>query len=184
MFSQGEECSDVRYIENGVIELSVYSTKGKRAVLELLGRGDFFGEECLLRPFRHRAAAIALMPSSIIAIKRRIMSEIVTRDRSVSVHFIDYLLARTQRVEDDLVDHILNSSEKRLARILLLLAQYTGRTVKPSVMENISQEMLADMVGTTRSRINYFMNKFRKLGFIRYNGELTIRQSLIKVLRD
>jgi CRP/FNR family transcriptional regulator, cyclic AMP receptor protein len=184
VFSQGEECTDVRYIENGVIELSVCSTKGKRAVLELLGRGDFFGEECLLHPFRHRAAAIALMPSSIIAIKRRIVLEMVTRNHSVSVHFINYLLARTRRVEDDLVDHILNSSEKRLARILLLLAQYTGHTVTPSVMENISQEMLADMVGTTRSRINYFMNKFRKLGFIRYNGGLTIRQSLIKVLRD
>jgi CRP/FNR family transcriptional regulator, cyclic AMP receptor protein len=184
VYSQGEECSDVRYIKSGVIEITVCSAKGKCAVLGLLGRGDFFGDECLLRPFRHRTAARVLLPSSIITIKRCVMNHLLARSPSVSSHFIRYLLARNQRMESDLMDHILNSSEQRLARILLLLAQYTERTEAYSVMGKINQETLAEMVGTTRSRVNYFMNKFRKLGFIKYNGGLGIHKSLVNVLQD
>jgi CRP/FNR family cyclic AMP-dependent transcriptional regulator len=184
VFSQGEKCSDVRYIENGLIELSICSTRGKRAVLGLLGRGDFFGVECLLQPFRHRSAAMALLPSSIITIKRRIMSGILAQDHSVSIHFTNYLLARKQRIEDDLIDRVLNSGEKRLARILLQLAQYISRNHGAPVLEGINQEMLADMVGTTRPRISFFMNKFRKLGLIQYNGGLIVHKSLTSVLRD
>jgi CRP/FNR family transcriptional regulator, cyclic AMP receptor protein len=184
VFSQGEDCSDISYIEHGVVELTVYSNKGRRAVVGLLGPGDFFGEECLLRPFRHRASAITLMPSSIITLKRRVMSELLMHNRPVSTHFINYVLARNRRLEDDLIDHIFNSSEKRLARILLLVARYSELTESPGVLKVVTQEMIADMVGTTRSRINYFMNKFRKLDYIQYNGGLTIRPSLSRVLGE
>jgi CRP-like cAMP-binding protein len=153
-------------------------------VLGILSHGDFLGEDCLSGETHHQTSAVALVPSRIAVIKRRTMLRLIEQDRSVAAHLIEFLLHRNRRIEEDLIDRVFNSSEKRLARTLLLLSEHGKRTGSPYILERISQDTLADMVGTTRSRVNFFMNKFRKLGFIRYNGGLTVYNSLQRLLQD
>ncbi len=184
IISQGEDCTDVHYIEKGVVKLTLVSNRGKGAVLGILGEGDFFGEACITGETVYSTSAIALVPSVVNIIKGKAMLRLVEEDPSVSTHFINYLLTRNRRIEQDLIDHMFNFSEKRLARTLLLLARgRQGGEVAP-VLEKIGQDTLAEMVGTTRSRVNFFMNKFRKLGFIHYNGGLTVHDSLASVLQE
>ena len=182
IISQGDDCTDVYYIEEGVVKLTLVSNHGKSAVLGILGPGDFFGEGCIGEQSLYLTSAIALIPSSVSIVKRKTMIRLIEQDRSLCSRFIRYLLTRSQRIDQNLIDHLLNSSEKRLARTLLLLAK-SGAGNK-LIFEKISQDTLAEMVGTTRSRINFFMNKFRKLGFIHYNGGLKVHSSLARVLGE
>jgi len=184
IFSQGAPCSEVNYIEEGLVKLTTVSNRGRGAVLGILGHGDFLGEECLSGETHRQTSAVALVPTSIVVIKRRAMLRLIEQDRGASAHLIDFLLHRNRRIEEDLIDRVFNSSEKRLARTLLLLNEHGKRTDSPFILDRISQDTLADMVGTTRSRVNFFMNKFRKLGFIRYNGGLKIYNSLQSLLQD
>ncbi len=184
IFSQGASCSEVYYIEEGLVKLTTVSNRGRAAVLGILGHGGFLGEECLSGETHHQTSAIALAPTSIAVIKRRTMLRLIEQDRSAAAHLIEFLLQRNRRIEEDLIDRVFNSSEKRLARTLLLLSEHGRRTDSPYILERISQDTLADMVGTTRSRVNFFMNKFRKLGFIRYNGGLKVYSSLQSLLQD
>ena len=184
IFSQGDTCVDVDYIQEGMVKLTAVSKRGRGAVLAILGPGDFLGEECLTGEAVRQASAVALVPCSIVVIKRKTMLRLIEQDRSVAAQLIGYLLQRNRRIEEALIDRVFNSSEKRLARTLLLLNAHGKRTNSPCVLERINQDMLADMVGTTRSRVNFFMNKFRKLGFIRYNGGLKVYGSLQTVLQD
>jgi CRP/FNR family cyclic AMP-dependent transcriptional regulator len=184
IFSQGGPCGEVHYIEEGLVKLTTVSNRGRGAVLGILGHGDFLGEECLGGETSHQTSAVALVPTSIVVIKRRTMLRLIEQDRAIAAHLIEFLLHRNRRIEEDLIDRVFNSSEKRLARTLLLLNEHGKRTDSPFVLERISQDTLADMVGTTRSRVNFFMNKFRKLGFIRYNGGLKIYNSLQSLLQD
>lgn len=180
--SQGGDCTNVHCVEEGVVKLTLVSNRGKSAVLGILREGDFFGEACMNGQSVYATSAIALMPSSISVIKRKAMMRLVNEDPSVSSGLIAYLLVRNARIEQDLIDHLFNSSEKRLARILLRLAKHGNGGKLPPILEHISQDTLAEMVGTTRSRVNFFMNKFRKLGFIHYNGGLKVHDSLARVL--
>jgi CRP-like cAMP-binding protein len=182
IFAQGAAAETVFYIQEGEIKLSVLSPKGKEAVVAVLGAGDFLGEGCLAGQPRRIATARALTASVVLRIPKTEMTRTLHEQPTFSDRFIAHMLARNIRVEDDLVDHLFNSSEKRLARILLLLARYGSTDSKPRDLPKLSQETLAEMVGTTRSRVNYFMNKFRKLGFISYNGRITIHQSLLSVV--
>jgi CRP/FNR family transcriptional regulator, cyclic AMP receptor protein len=182
IFSQGDPGRNVLYIQKGGVRLSVVNEAGKQAVVAVLGPGDFFGEGCLAgQPFR-MGTATAITPSAALAIERSEMIRVLHEEHEFSDRFIHFMLARNIRIEEDLVDQLFNSSEKRLARTLLLLARY-GKEDKPQrALPKISQEMLAEMVGTTRSRVNFFMNKFKKLGFIKYNGGLQINNSLLSVV--
>jgi CRP/FNR family cyclic AMP-dependent transcriptional regulator len=182
--SQGEDCTDVHYIEKGVVKLTLVSNRGKGAVLGILGEGDFFGEACVTGEVVYSTSAIALVPSKINIIKGKAMLKMVEEDPAISTHFINYLVMRNRRIEQDLIDHMFNFSEKRLARTLLLLARSRQGDEAAPILDKIGQDTLADMVGTTRSRVNFFMNKFRKLGFIHYNGGLTVYDSLESVLRE
>ena len=184
IISQGEDCKDVHYIQDGVVKLTLVSTRGKGAVLGILARGDFFGEACITGRTVYHTSAIALVPSTIQVIKGEAMRRMVEEEPAASVRFINYLLARNQRMEEALIDHMFNSSEKRLARTLLLLSQHGNGEGEAHVLDKISQDTLAEMIGTTRSRVNFFMNKFRKLGFIHYNGGLKVYDSLARVLHD
>lgn len=184
IFSQGDTCGEVSYIEEGLVKLTTVSKRGRGAVLAILGPGDFAGEECLTGEVARQSSAIALVPCSVVFIKRRTMLRLIEQDRSAAAQIIGYLLQRNRRIEEALIDRVFNSSEKRLARTLLLLSEHGKRTNSPYILERISQDTLADMVGTTRSRVNFFMNKFRKLGFIRYNGGLKVYDSLQSVLQD
>jgi CRP/FNR family cyclic AMP-dependent transcriptional regulator len=184
IFTQGAPCAEVNYIEEGLVKLTTVSNRGRAAVLGILGHGDFLGEECLSGETPHQTSAVALVPTSIMVIKRRTMLRLIEQDRSVAGRLIEFLLQRNRRIEEDLIDRVFNSSEKRLARTLLLLSEHGSRTDSPYILERISQDTLADMVGTTRSRVNFFMNKFRKLGFIRYNGGLKVYSSLQSLLQD
>jgi len=184
IFSQGDTCGEVNYIQEGLVKLTTVSKRGRGAVLAILGPGDFAGEECLTGEAARQSSAVALVPCSIVVIKRRTMLRLIEQDRSAAAQIIGYLLQRNRRIEEALIDRVFNSSEKRLARTLLLLNEHGKRTNSPYILERISQDTLADMVGTTRSRVNFFMNKFRKLGFIRYNGGLKIYGSLQSVLQD
>jgi CRP/FNR family transcriptional regulator, cyclic AMP receptor protein len=182
IYSQGDPCEAVLYIKEGRVRLSVISKSGKEAVVAVIGRGDFLGEGVLAgRPFR-LGTATAMDPTTLLTIPTVEMTRLLREEHAMSDRFIGYLLGRNMRVEADLVDQLFNSTEKRLARTLLLLARY-GRDEEPHrVVPRISQETLAQMVGTTRSRVNFFMNKFRKLGFIDYNGGLKIHSSLLSVV--
>jgi CRP/FNR family cyclic AMP-dependent transcriptional regulator len=182
--SQGEDCTDVHYIEKGVVKLTLVSNRGKGAVLGILGDGDFFGEACISGDSVYSTSAITLVPSIVNVIKGKAMLRLVEEDPSVSAHFINYLLTRNRRIEQDLIDHMFNFSEKRLARTLLLLGQGRQASEVAPVLEKIGQDTLAEMIGTTRSRVNFFMNKFRKLGFIHYNGGITVHDSLATVLNE
>jgi CRP/FNR family cyclic AMP-dependent transcriptional regulator len=183
IFSQGDAANAVFYVQTGKIKLTVISKRGKEATIALLGAGNFLGEECIAAMQMQRVAtATALTPSSLLRIERTEMVRVLHQEQLFSEVFVAYLLARNARVQEDLVDQLFNSSEKRLARALLLLAQF-GKEGKPeTVIPKISQETLADMIGTTRSRVSFFMNRFRKLGFIEYNGHLSIHSSLLNVI--
>jgi CRP/FNR family transcriptional regulator, cyclic AMP receptor protein len=182
IFSQGDLGKNVLYIQKGEVRLSVVNATGKEAVVAVLGPGDFFGEGCLAGQPRRIGTATAIGPTTVLAIEKNEMVRVLHSEHAFSDRFIAYLLSRNIRVEEDLIDQLFNSSEKRLARTLLLLARY-GKEDKPQrMLPKISQEMLAEMVGTTRSRVNFFMNKFRKLGFIKYNGGLQINTSLLSVV--
>jgi CRP/FNR family transcriptional regulator, cyclic AMP receptor protein len=182
--SQGEACTDVYYIKKGVVKLTLVSNRGKGAVLGILGPGDFFGEACIGGDSVFSTSAITLVPSAVDVIKRKAMVRMVKEDPPLSAQFINYLLARNRRIEQDLIDHMLNFSEKRLARVLLLLARGGKNGEVAPILEKIGQDTLAEMVGTTRSRVNFFMNKFRKQGFIHYNGGLKVHETLESVLHE
>ena len=184
IISQGDECNDVHYVDEGVVKLTSVSNRGRGAVLGILGTGDFFGESCMSGQSVYLTSAVALVRSKVSRIRRKVMHKLVEEDPAISTRFINYLLQRNLRMEQNLIDHLFNSSEKRLARTLLLLARSGDGGKLPPIFEKISQDMLAEMVGTTRSRINFFMNKFRKLGFIHYNGGLKVHESLARVLED
>ena len=184
VFAQGDICEHVWYIQSGGIKLSVLSKTGKEAVVAMLGPGDFFGEGCLAGQELRMGSATAVTPSEILRIDKTHMAQLLHKQHAMSDRFISHILTRNIRIEEDLIDQLFNSSEKRLARTLLLLARY-GKQAKPTrLVPQISQETLAEMVGTTRSRVNFFLNKFRKLGFIEYEGELPIRinNSLLSVV--
>jgi CRP/FNR family transcriptional regulator, cyclic AMP receptor protein len=183
IYSQGDMASSVMYIQKGGVKLSVVNENGKEAVVALLGPGDFFGEGCLAGvPFR-MGIATTITPSTVLMIDRKEMIRVLHEEQKLSDRFIAYLLTRNIRIEEDLVDLIFNSIEKRLARALLLLADYGKQDQLQKTLPKVSQEMLAEMVGTTRSRINMFMNKFRRLGFIHYNGGgIKIHNSLVSVV--
>jgi CRP/FNR family transcriptional regulator, cyclic AMP receptor protein len=182
VFAQGAQANSVFYIQQGAVKLSVLSSAGKEAVVAMLGPGDFFGEGCLAGQKVRMGTATALVPTMALRIQKREMLRTLHDQSALSDRFIAHMLARNIRIEEDLVDQLFNSSEKRLARTLLLLARYGDEDKPPRVLPKLSQETLAEMVGTTRSRVNFFMNKFRKLGFIQYNGGLTINDSLLSVV--
>jgi CRP/FNR family cyclic AMP-dependent transcriptional regulator len=182
IFVQGDSSDAVFYIKEGKVKLTVVSKNGKEATIGILNEGDFFGEGCLTGQPLRMCSATAVTHCSVMRIDKKAMMEVLHREHAFSDMFVAYLLTRNIRYEEDLVDQLFNSSEKRLARILLLLAQF-GKDGKPEVaIPHISQETLAEMVGTTRSRVNFFMNRFRKLGFVRYNGELEVHSSLLNVV--
>jgi CRP/FNR family cyclic AMP-dependent transcriptional regulator len=181
IFSQGEACEALFYIQKGSVKLSVVSRQGKEAIVAILGAGDFIGQACLAGQKVHLGSATALLPSSLLRIEKRAMQRALQKSVLPS-HFILYLLSRNARIEEDLVDQLFNSSEKRLARTLLLLAHNGNEDKIDSVIPRINQETLAKMIGITRERVNFFMNKFKKLGFIDYNGGLRVKKSLLNVV--
>ena len=184
IFTQGDDCDALFYIQKGQVKISVLSTSGKEATIGVFNEGLFFGESCLTgAPFR-LSFATAITPCTVMRIEKKAMMEVLHREHAFSDMFVSYLLTRNIRHEEDLVDQLFNSSEKRLARVLLLLAHF-GKEGKPQVaMPKISQETLAEMVGTTRSRVSFFMNRFRKLGFIEYASgkELRVHSSLLNIV--
>ncbi len=184
IFTQGDPCEHVLYIQSGGVKLSVLSKLGREAVVAMLGPGDFFGEGCLAGQPLRMGSATAVTPSSILLVGKEKMIALLHKQHAMSDRFISHMLARNIRIEEDLIDQLFNSSEKRLARALLLLARY-GKQDRPiRVVPNISQGTLAEMIGTTRSRVNFFLNKFKKLGFIEYDGELPLKihSSLLSVV--
>ena len=185
IFAQGDPATSVMYVEKGAVRLSVLSHAGKEAVVALLEAGHFFGEGCLAGQLQRMATATAMAQSTILAVEKSDMVRHLHAARAFADRFLTHMLTRNIRVEEDLVDQLFNPTEKRLARTLLLLARYGEPEASHRALPNLSQEVLAEMVGTTRSRVNFFMNKFRKLGFIDYNGDLKINNSLLSVvLRD
>ena len=182
IYSQGESAKDVLYIQKGGIKLSVVNEVGKEAVVAMLGPGDFFGEGGLAGQLVRMGTATAITPTTLLVIEKKEMIRVLHAEHAFSDRFVAYMLARNIRIEQDLVDQLFNSSEKRLARTLLLLARYGQQDQPQKMVPKISQETLAEMIGTTRSRVNFFMNKFKKLGFIKYNGGLHIDTSLLSVV--
>jgi CRP/FNR family transcriptional regulator, cyclic AMP receptor protein len=183
VFAQGDAADAVFYVQSGKVRLTVVSARGKEAVIGILGRGMFFGEGCLAAQTLRMATATALQASTIIRVEKKTMIALLHRERGFSELFTAYLLSRNVRIEEDLVDQLFNSSEKRLARVLLLLAHF-GKSPEPEVViPKMTQETLASMVGTTRSRVSYFMNRFRKMGFIEYDGGgLKVHSGLLTVV--
>jgi len=184
LFSQGDACENVLYLRSGRVQLSVVSHAGKEAILAVLGPGDFLGVGALAGQPTRLDTATATMATSVLVVPKRQMIRLLHSQRTFSDRFISYMLLRNARLEADLVDQLFNSSEKRLARTLLLLARYSKNGHKPQrVLPALSQEALAEMIGTTRSRVNFFLNKFRKLGFIDSSGgDLTVHPSLLTVV--
>ena len=182
IYAQGDPCDSVLYVRKGGVKLRVLSHAGKEAIIAMLGPGDFFGEGALAGQPARMATAVATSATVLLVVDKQQMLRLLHEQHALSDRFLAYVLARNIRVEADLVDQLFNSSEKRLARALLLLARYGKREVPHRVLPKISQEMLAEMVGTTRSRVNFFMNKFKKLGFIEYNGGLRINESLLSIV--
>ena len=182
VFAQGEPSDTVMYIQKGSIKMSVLSRTGKEAVVAMLGPGDFFGEGALTGQPIRLGTATATAAATVLIIDKTAMLHLLRAEPTFSERFISYMLARNLRIEADLVDHLFNSSEKRLARALLLLARFGDEHGSERRIPKLSQETLAEMVGTTRSRVNFFMNKFRDLGFIEYNGDLKINTSLLSVV--
>ena len=181
IFSQGDAASEVFYLQHGNVAVSVLSRSGKSALVATLGPGDFFGEGALAGQPRRMSNAVAMTACTVMVIEKPKMVEMLRTQHALADRFLQHMLARNVRVEEDLVDQLFNSSEKRLARALLLMARY-GMPEQQLMLPKMSQETLAEMVGTTRGRINFFMNKFRKLGFIDYNGGLKVHGSLLTVV--
>ena len=182
IFSQGDASDSVLYIQMGAVKLSVLSHRGKEAVVAMLGPGDFFGERALAGHPVRLEAATAISATTVLTIPKQQMISLLHEQHTLSDRFITHMLARNIRIEEDLVDQLFNSSEKRLARTLLLLARYGKPDQTDRVLPRISQETLAEMIGATRSHVNFFMNKFKKLGFIEYNGGLKVNHSLLTVI--
>ena len=183
IFAQGDPSDAVFYIQNGKVKLTVVSSDGKEATIGILSEGDFFGEGCLAGQSRRMASATALTDAAVLRIEKSAMMRVLHREHTLSDMFVAYLLARNIRYEEDLVDQLFNSSEKRLARILLLLAHFGKEGTPETVVPKLGQETLAEMVGTTRSRVSFFMNRFRELGFIDYNSKgLQVHSSLLNVV--
>ncbi len=182
IYSQGDPAKNVMYLQEGSVKLSVVSEGGKEAVVAILGPGDFFGEGCMAGQPVRMGMATAISQSTVLFVEKTAMFKMLHEQHDLSDLFISFILSRNIRIEEDLVDQLFNSSEKRLARTLLLLARY-GKDDQPhAVLHDMSQETLAEMIGTTRSRVNFFMNKFKKLGFIKYNGGIQINTSLLSVV--
>lgn len=182
VFAQGSKADSIFFLQKGTVQLTVIASTGKEAVVAIMGPGDFFGEGCLAGQPERMATAKAVTAATALEIPKAEMVQTLHDEREFSDRFIAHMLARNIRVEEDLVDQLFNSSEKRLARTLLLLARYGREDATERTVPRLSQETLAEMVGTTRSRVNFFMNKFRKLGYIEYNGELKIHNSLLSVV--
>jgi len=182
VFAQGDPARNVIYIQEGGVRLTVVNETGKEAVVAILKPGDFVGEGCLAGQSICMVTATTIAPTTVLVIEKDEMIRMLHREQEFSDRFIAYMLARNIRIEEDLIDQLFNSSEKRLARTLLLLAHYGETAQSQTMLPKVSQEVLAEMIGTTRSRVNFFMNKFRKLGFIKYNGGLQINTSLLSVI--
>jgi CRP-like cAMP-binding protein len=184
IFVQGESADAVFYIHKGKVRLTVVSQIGKEATIGILNEGDFFGEGCLIGQNLRLCSSTAMTDCSVMRIEKKSMVEVLHRENTFSDMFVAYLLARNIRYEEDLIDQLFNSSEKRLARLLLLLAHFGKEGVPQTLVANISQETLAEMIGTTRSRVSFFMNRFRKLGFIDYHGgdDLQVHSSLLNIV--
>jgi len=179
---QGDPARCVMYIQKGSVKLSVVNAIGKEAVVAILGPGDFFGEGCLAGQTICMSTATATIPTTLLSIAKNEMIRMLHKERSLTERFMAYVLSRNIRVEEDLIDQLFNSCEKRLARTLLMLARFGKESAPLKVLPKVSQEMLAEMIGTTRGRVNFFMNKFRKMGFVHYNGELEVDNSLLSVI--
>ena len=182
IYTQGESARNVLYIQKGGIKLSVVNLSGKEAVVAILGAGDFFGEGGIAGQLLRKGTATAMTPTTLLVIEKKEMIRVLHAEHTFSDRFLAYMLSRNIRIEQDLIDQLFNSSEKRLARTLLLLASYGKQEQPQKLIAKVSQETLAQMIGTTRSRVCYFMNKFSKLGFIRYNGGLHIDASLLSIV--
>jgi len=182
IYAQGDAAETVMYIQKGGVKFSVVNGSGKEAVVAMFGPTDFFGEGCMAGQPVRMGTATAVTPTTLLEIQKEELLRVLHAEHELSDHFIAYMLAHNIRVEEDLIDQLFNSSEKRLARTLLLLARYGQKEQPDSVLPRVSQETLASMVGTTRSRVNFFMNKFRKLGFIEYNGKIKVNKSLLTVV--
>jgi CRP/FNR family transcriptional regulator, cyclic AMP receptor protein len=184
LFSQGDPADSLFYIENGNVKITVLSEQGKEAVVALLAAGDFCGEQCMAGQTVRMTAATTMSQSSIIRVEKAIIARLVHDEPEFAEWLISHLLDRNVRIESDLVDQLFNSTEKRLARLLLILANF-GKEGRPEpIVPMISQETMAETIGATRTRVNYFMNKFRQLGYIDYNGTLTVRSSLLSVVLE
>jgi len=182
IFSQGTAAESVMYIQAGGVKITALSEGGKEAIIAILGPGDFFGEGCLAGQPLRMGNATSITPTTVLVIDKNEMQRVLHKQHELSDLFINFVLTRNIRIEEDLVDQLFNSTEKRLARTLLLLARYGKQDQPDRVLPKVSQETLAEMIGTTRTRVNLFMNKFRKLGFIKYNGGIQIDASLLSVV--
>jgi CRP/FNR family cyclic AMP-dependent transcriptional regulator len=182
IYSQGDAAQTIMYIQKGGVKLSVVNGSGKEAVVAMFGPTDFFGEGCMAGQTIRMGTATAVTPTTLLAIQKAELLRVLHVEHEFSDRFIAYMLSHNIRVEEDLIDQLFNSSEKRLARTLLLLARYGEQDQPERILSKVSQETLASMVGTTRSRVNFFMNKFRKLGFIEYNGKIKVNKSLLTVV--
>ncbi len=182
IYSQGDTAETVMYVQKGGVKLSVVNGSGREAVVAMFGPTDFFGEGCMAGQTVRMGTTIAVTPTTLLVIQKEELLRVLHAEHELSDHFIAYMLSHNIRVEEDLIDQLFNSSEKRLARTLLLLARYGKQEQPDRILPKVSQETLASMVGTTRSRVNFFMNKFRKLGFIEYNGKIKVNKSLLTVV--
>jgi CRP/FNR family cyclic AMP-dependent transcriptional regulator len=182
VFAQGDPADAAFYIQSGKVKVTVVSQQGKEAVVALLGSGDFFGEGCLNGQTKRMTSAVAMEESVIARLERAVVLRTLHEEPAFADMFIAYLLKRNLRMEGDLVDQLFNSSEKRLARLLLILANFGKEESPETIIPKMSQETLAEMVGTTRSRISFFMNKFRRLGLVEYNGHMTVKRALLNVI--
>jgi CRP/FNR family cyclic AMP-dependent transcriptional regulator len=182
IYAQGDSADSVMYIQQGGVKLSVVNGSGKEAVVAMFGPSDFFGEGCMADQTVRMGTTRAITPTTLLIIQKKELLRALHAEHELSDHFIRYMLAHNIRVEEDLIDQLFNSSEKRLARTLLLLARYGTQAQPVSLLPKVSQETLAEMIGTTRSRVNFFMNKFRKMGFIEYNGKIRVNKSLLTVV--
>ncbi|MGH9574310.1 MAG: Crp/Fnr family transcriptional regulator [Candidatus Acidiferrales bacterium] len=182
IYSQGETAETVMYIQRGGVKFSVVNGTGKEAIVATFGPGDFFGEGCMAGQLLRMGTTSATTPTTLLVISKKDLLRVLHEEHELSDHFIAYMLGRNIRIEEDLIDQLFNSSEKRLARTLLLLARFGEQEQPDDFLPKLSQETLASMIGTTRSRVNFFLNKFRKLGFIEYNGKIKVNRSLLTVV--
>ena len=182
IFTQGDAADAVFYLQKGKVRLAVVSQSGKEATVGIVNAGNFFGEGALAGQLLRMGSAVAMIDCELLRVEKKVMMGVLHREHAFSDMFVAYLLARNIRYEEDLVDQLFNSTEKRLARILLLLAHFGKESIPEEVLPKISQETLAEMIGSTRSRVSFFMNRFRKLGFIHYNGDLRVHSSLLNVV--